>query len=564
VIGSPVLRAIGVGFTLFLAISWCASAQVLEVRGGNSSLYEAGGGAVELHTQDYNFVAGAGTESGHIEYGARLEREVGNTRYIVGDDHVNFRLPTDIFGSTPYLYTRGVSVKTNLQGNDLLLFGGVESNVYSTPLFDGGTLGEGLGFVSLHRKLSSHWQLYSNTVISSKQSEILGFQWDPLAGTEFSLSGGVGSNQPYGAASLHVEREWLDLKAAYIQAGHDFERIVLSNPVFAEPNKGNLLVTVHPTHYLSFTGGTQNYLVPITTGNGRYTGQSVASSADQVGMSLIFLKANLSGSLYESKYQGQVDHAGTVTIQRPITRRILVMSSWMASRPKGSGSTNNFLTTVSENLTSRLSLNQSVNVSNGTTNMLYGGSIQYNLVSISANYESFYVPSLGKSPFENALILDVNIHLFGRARLHGQTFVGPTGKLLYTADAYGMASRDPADLPPIPQQRSIGNSEMHGRVVDPENIPVEGAALMIDQKQVYTDSQGQFELRERKPQIHKLTVLTDEFLANGSWEIVRAPTFIRSTENDAEPESIIVVRRKSVASIQVDQGENASSEAHQK
>lgn len=552
------LRAVGVVVTLFIAMSCCASAQVLEVRGGNSSLYEAGGGAVELHTPDYNFAMGAGTEAGHIEYGARLEKEVGNTRYVAGDDHVNFRLPTDIFDSSPYLYTRGLSVKTNLQGTDVLLFGGVESNVYSTPLFDGGTMGEGLGFLALHRKLSDHWQFYSNTVISSKQSEIVGFQWTPLARTEFAFSGGVGSNEPYGAASVHVVREWLDLKAAYIQEGHDFERIVLSNPVFAEPNKGNVLATVHPTRYLSFTGGVQSYLVPITTGNGRYTGQTVASSADEVGASLLFWKANLSGSLYESKYQGQVDHAGTITIQRPVTRRIQVMSSWMASRPKGNGSTNNFLTTVNENLTPRFSLNQSVNVSNGTTNILYGGSIQYNLVAVSASYESFYVPSLSQSPFENALILDVNIRLFGRARLHGQTFVGPTGKLLYTADAYGMASRDPADLPPIPQQRSIGNSEMHGRVVDTSDVPVEGAALMIDQKQVYTDSSGQFLLRERKSQTHKLTVLTDQFLADGDWEIVRAPTFIRSTESDAEPESIIVVRRKSMASIQTSQSESES------
>jgi hypothetical protein len=545
-IGSPVLRAIGVWW-FFFVMSCCVSAQVIEVRGGNSSLYEAGGGSVNVYTPNYNFVVGAGTEAGHVEYGARLEREIGKTHYVIGDDHVDFRLPTDIFDSAHYLYTRGLSARTRLQGTDLLAFGGVESNVYSTPLFDGGTMGEGLGFLALHRQIDTHWQFYSNTVISSKQSEIIGLQWNPQPGEEFALSGGVGSNKPYGAASLHMQREWLDLKAAYIQAGHDFERIILSNPVFAEPNKGNLLVTLNPTRYLSFNGGTQSYLIPLTTTNGRYTGQTAASSADQVGASLSFRKASLSGSLYESKYEGQIDHAGSVTIQRPITRRIQVMSSWMASRPRGQSAINNFLTTVSENLTSRFSLNQSVNVSNGTTNVLYGGSIQSNLISVSASYETFYVPSLTKNPFENALILDVNIRLFGRFRMHGQTFVGPTGRLLYTADAYGMASRDPADLPPEPQQRSIGNSVMHGQVVDSAGVPVEGAALMIDQKQVYTDSSGRFFLRERKPQQHRLAVLTDQFLGAGEWEVVHAPSSIRSAESDGEPDILIVVRHKAAA-----------------
>ena len=555
-IGFPVLRAIRAWCFLFLAISCCASAQVIEVRGGNSSLYEAGGGSVTLYTPGYNFVVGAGTEAGHLEYGARLEKEIGKTLYVAGDDHVDFHLPTDIFDSAHYLYTRGLSARTQFQGTDILAFGGVESNVYSTPLFDGGTMGAGLGFLALHRKLDAHWQLYSNTVISSKQSEIVGLEWKPRIGEEFAFSGGVGSNKPYGAASLHLVRPWLDLKAAYIQAGHDFERITLANPVFAEPNKGNVSVTVSPTRYLSFNAGTQSYLVPLTTTNGQYTGQTAASSADQVGASLNLWKASLSGSLYESKYQGQIDHAGTVTVQRPITRRIQVMSSWMVSRPKTSQATGNFLATVNENLTPRFTLNQSVNVSNGTANILYGGSVQSNLISASASYETFYVPSLTKNPFENALILDVNIHLFGRARMHGQTYVGPTGKLLYTADAYGMASRDPADLPPIPQQRSIGNSVMHGQVVDSTNTPVEGAALMIDQKPVYTDSSGRFFLREHKPHEHKLTVLTDQFLAEGQWEVVHAPTSIRSTDNEAEPDIIIIVHRRAVTSGQADQNEN--------
>ena len=276
---------------------------------------------------------------------------------------------------------------------------------------------------------------------------------------------------------------------------------------------------------------------------GKYSGRTAASSASQIGASLAFGTAYISGSLYESKYQGLVDHAGTVSVQRPVTRRVHVISSWMASRPKESTAINSLLTTLSENLSPRFSLNQSVSVSKGTTNCLYGGSIESDAISLSASYESFYVPTLPQKPFENALLLDINVHLFGRARVHAQTFVGPTGRLLYTTDAYAVASRDAPDHSSVAQPRSLGNSELRGQVVDESAIPVEGAALMIDQNQIYTDSEGRFFLREHKPQAHKLTVSVDQFLGGGDWSVVAAPSVIRSSDNDTDAETLVIVRR---------------------
>ena len=93
------------------------------------------------------------------------------------------------------------------------------------------------------------------------------------------------------------------------------------------------------------------------------------------------------------------------------------------------------------------------------------------------------------------------------------------------------------------QHYSIGSSMLRGRVVDTKGQPVEGAALLIDDIPVFTDSDGRFFLRERRPHTHKLQVLADKFLNGGSYEVESAPFAVKATKNAAEPETLIIVKR---------------------
>lgn len=79
--------------------------------------------------------------------------------------------------------------------------------------------------------------------------------------------------------------------------------------------------------------------------------------------------------------------------------------------------------------------------------------------------------------------------------------------------------------------------------MDIKGQPVEGAALLIGSIPVFTDSDGRFFLRERKPHIHSLQVLADKFLNGGSYEVESAPASVKATKNAAEPETVIVVKR---------------------
>jgi hypothetical protein len=529
-----------VGCLLLIGSMACSmKAQVYEVQGGESSLYQASGGKLNITAPNYDVAIGAGTYAGHFMSGARLELRLREGALVAGDDHLDFRLPTDLFDGPHYLYTRGLSIRKKIGGTDALLFGGVDLATFSNPLFPGGKAASPLGFLSLHSQVASHWQLSSETVVSNKQSEILALQWKASPSVRTALAGGIGSNAPYGAASLDIKKEWIDLKSSYVQAGTGFHRFAISNPTFAEPIKGNVSLTMSPTRFLSVNGSIQNYLVAIDE-----TGQEASSSSSEAGVDLHFAKAALAGTLYQSKYLGQVDHAGSGGLRWSLARRAHFTSMFLASRPRGEKGSSSLLSSLDETLSTRLTISQSVSFSSGTPTLYFGGSLQSNFLSVVANYETFYVPSRTSNPFETALVLDISFRIFGRFGLHGQTNLGPTGRLLYSADAYGMAYRGESARPSN-EVTSLGKSILRIQAMDTRGVPVEGAALLVDQHLTYTDSMGRMFIREHRPRTHPLTVALNQFLNYGEYELVSAPKTVSSSTDDAVPAAVVIVRRAS-------------------
>lgn len=490
-----------------------------------------------MHAPSYNATIGAGMVGGHFNYGAKVEKLVGRNLYVAGDDQLDFLLPTDIFDASHYLFARGLGLTTKRDGVDIRAFAGTISNVYETPIFEGAGFGEGMGYLSLHKSLSPHWKLGSDTIVSSKLTQIASAQWQPEKKLMMAFSGGVGANEPYGAASISMSRKWVDLLGSYIYAGPNFRRAIVTSPLQAEPDKGNVQLILKPTTFLSFSGGTQSYLVPNQTDTA-----SVGSSVKSASASLEVAKAILTGTVYDTSVSGLASHAAAFTAGRDVTRWARVTSNYMVNKPKDSTGSSSFFTTISETLTQRIAVNESIDTSNGKTSFLYGGSLLTNILTVSANYETFYVPVQTANPFQESLLLDVSLHLFGRANLHGATFVGPTGKLLYTAMANGVTGQG-QDHGPATNVNPMGNSIIRVMVVDPDKHPVSGAALEIDTASVYTDADGEFVLREKKARVHKLNVLTNQFLDGGEWEIASMPGSIRSSTRDDEASATIVVRR---------------------
>lgn len=528
-----------------------AHAQVFEVSGGNSSLYEAGGGSVSMHGVGSDVTIGAGMINGHFGYGAAAEKQIGKSVYTAGDEQLNFLLPTDVFDPSHYLYARGMGYQTKRENLDIVAFGGTNSTLDETPIFEGANFGQGMGFFSIRKTITPKWTVWSDTVVAGKMTQIAAAQWAPARKLVVAASGGMGAGQPYGAASVNLSRRWVDVLGSYVSAGQNFRRVVVSSPIQAEPTKGNLLVTVRPTRFLTLSGGTQSYIVPDIT-----TGQNESSSVRSGTATLRLAGALLNGTVYGSSAEGESDHAAAFMAGRNVTQWVRVMSQYMVTKPNGSAGSSSFFTTFTEMLNQRLSVNESISTSNGQTSLLYGGSLLTNLLTISANYETFYVPVNPKSPFQESLMLDVSLHLFGRATLHGASFVGPTGKLLYTATADAVAVRGQSSLPGG-GLIDPGNSVLRVQVVDPENRPVEGAALLVDGKPVFTDQGGTFAMRERRPRQHTLKLLADQFLDGGRWEVQSMPSVIRSSAREDEAPALVIVHRIPAPSRAADQSKPA-------
>lgn len=517
--------------------------QVFQLSGGASDLYEAQGGMITARGPSYDASVSAGVIAGKFVGGANLTKTLGKSTYVLGDDYIRFQLPTDIFDTSHYLIAVGGGFQGKVAGTDVFAFGGATSTDFNSPLFEGVRAENPAGILFLKRQLLERLALSTKMVISDRTTAIQSLEWQPADKMAVAVSGGVGANEPYGAASFSMQRPLMDVKAAYIEAGSQFHRVAISAPLMSEPDRENVLVTLKPSQFFTLSGGRQNYLTPLED-----TQTNVRSTVNQASSGLEVKGTGVSASIFHSTYLASSNTATAFTADRNLMWRTHVTASYLESRPKDGAKTRAFVTNLNEVVTSRMSVSEVINRSQGQTTISFGGAFLSNIASVSAEYQTYYVPERNSSPFEQALIIDVQMHLFRGITLHGSTFVDPEGRLRYTADARAMATRQGGlgvsdGQETLVAHSAIGSSLLRGEVVDGDGRPVAGAALMIDKLLVYTDEEGIFFVRERKPHAHELKVLTDQFLEGGSWEVVSAPAAIRSAEEGTAAETTIVVQR---------------------
>ena len=139
--------------------------QAVELSGGTSTLYQAGGGSITVHAPSYDFTLGAGTIDGHIYEGAQLVKATLHAKYILGDDRISFILPTDIFDLSHFLFALGIGMSTTRAKTDIMVFAGTTATDYNSTLFDGLKPNERAGILFLKKKLNPRWQLFSDTII---------------------------------------------------------------------------------------------------------------------------------------------------------------------------------------------------------------------------------------------------------------------------------------------------------------------------------------------------------------------------------------------------------------
>lgn len=265
---------------------------------------------------------GAGTVSGHVVAGAQVVKATKRGKYILGDDRIDFHLPTDIFDTSHFVIARGIGFSANRGSTEMLAFAGTTSSDFSSPLFEGAKSAKPAGVLFVRKGLTDTLQLYSDTIFSNAITHISALQWAPATKLDLAVAAGIGANQRYFASSVNLARDWIDLQAAYIGAGPQFRRVAVISPLLAEPNHENLLVSLKPWSFLTFTGAHQNYLVPQVGGQ-----NSVASSVDQGSTGVRPFGTHLTATVYHSTYQNASNHAAAFTAGRDFGERIRVTSS---------------------------------------------------------------------------------------------------------------------------------------------------------------------------------------------------------------------------------------------
>lgn len=523
---------------LIVTLASRLTGQVFEVNGGASSLYQAQGGSLSMRAPSYRASLGVGTVAGRFVGGANLTKVAGRSTWIAGDDYIHFVLPTDIFDTSHYVIAQGAGVMTTLKNTSLMAFAGATSTGFNSPLFEAARAENPALILFLDRRLAPDLAISSKMIFSRQTTAIEGVDWEPADRLKMGISGGVGANQPYGAASIDFRRKWIIVQTAYIEAGNQFHRAVVEAPLQSEPDRENVAITLKPAKYFSVTGARQNFLSPISNSQ-----NSARSSIDQGTANLNLAGVTLLASFFHSTYLGNSNNSTAYTAGRDFTHRVHATASYLESRPDNGAKTRSFIANFSEILTPRWNVIEVISRSHEQTSISFGGGFLSNLVSVSAQYETYYVPERNASPFVQAMIVDLQVHLFRGIALHGASFVAPDGSLRYTADASGVMTHRAAGVGGSAQRYSIGSSILRGRVVDAKGEPVAGAALLIDKVPVFTDSDGRFFLRERTPHAHTLQVLADKFLNGGIYEVESAPSSVMATRNAEGPGALIIVKR---------------------
>lgn len=584
-------RAALVGIAL-LSTEASARSQVLEINGGTSSLYQTQGGSIILHGPAYETELGGGVIAGKFVAGGRLAYKDRSTTYSAGVEEVRFDLPTDLFNTDHRLLGIGIGLKSVSATHSLELFAGGTSQRFDTPLFSGVRADQPAAAFILRKSITTR-VVYTSQVLAANPSTVLqAVEWKPRVWLALAAAGGAGGRSRYEAFSVNLQRPRVDLKAAYVDEGANFQRVGAEPTISTETVRENLQFTVRSSAHnprVTFSGGRQNYMVPAnsvaatTTATGLTSNASSAlngtaqsgspiSTSNQFSVSSGIKAVSVTGTIINSSYNGDSNLALVLSASAMPIRRIRVQSNFFQNRPLkttipaqvGTVSSNKlvtstFVTNANEILTRRFAANQTFTYSSGQSSISYGGSILTKHLTISADYETFYIPTRPLNPFQQSLVLNVELNLFGRVTLKGGSFVSPTGKLLYSADLHALDSRSPIQQAPTEHAR-FGAYVLQGRVIDNTGSPIYGAAIALGPNLLFTDSDGAFFLREMKAHTYSFKLLVDEFLDGHNYRIISQPQQVTGTKNEDQHLLIVVARIGGTAKSSANCDANAGSQ----
>src|SRR5207302_8023799 len=112
-------------------------------------------------------------------------------------------------------------------------------------------------------------------------------------------------------------RSWITIRGAYILAGNQFRRIVVQTLLNSEPDRGNILVVLHPKPFFDFTAGRFNLLEPT---QGMQSG--IRATVDQFSASALAVRFRFGVSLFKSHVRGTSTEGTSLSVGRDFAGRL--------------------------------------------------------------------------------------------------------------------------------------------------------------------------------------------------------------------------------------------------
>ncbi len=516
-------------------------AQVITIGGGVSDMVPAEGGSIGFEGPKFSSYFGLGELGGVFGMGTYLKTTIGSEQVAIGDQPIIFDLPTDIFAANHYFLTRGIGVTAKRGRANIFIFAGGTAEASGTQFFQTAKMDSRAGMVFTDFPVSSSLHFYSKTVISRQLTTIQSLDWRPRKWFRTGVSAGVGSNQPYFAATSNVDKNWLSLSAGYYSASDHFRRVTAPSVYASEVDRENILAVIKPTSSAILTLGHQNFLQPQSTDP---SAPYLRASVNQAQGSFDVAGFQLGAGIFQSHSTVASNAAEAFSAARQITNIVGFGVTYFRTISGPVPSISNLSTSIRETLSPKLSLLQVVNYSQGHANIQFGGSYVNNRLAVNVDYQTLYMPFL-VNPFSQGISISLRVRLFRSTQWNVQTFRSADGHLRYTTSA------DTLMTPRFGVVGSHGEDEfkhlrymVRGHVQDETGQPVEGAAIRIGEQLVFTNSDGEFFVRRNKATAIALEVVLTEFLNSAPFHLISAPASVKAFPEASAPDILIVLARK--------------------
>lgn len=535
--GSVRRRALRIGLCWSL-LGTPSAAQVVEVQGGGSSLFDAYGVSANAWGRTYDGWFGVGYQDGW-RVGGRLRRAIRGDTVRAGNDAISLRAPTDLFGSGTNVLVQGASLVRHRGPTRALLFAGASATGVGGSFAQAQRAERPLGMALVDHAVTRQVRASAQALIAQRQSFRAALAWHDSAGTEVAGMLGTGSNRPVTSASLLMDRDHWTLRAQYVGAAAGFRPADLPLPPQSRPDGLNVQLVLRPWEPLTLTIARQGFVQDSVIG--RWRPRAIGTSASA---SVVRGGSQLSVGAYRSDFGDERTSSAYLAAGHAMRDRFAANLYVLRTIPAALPATTNPVLMLQERISERVALSQLVSWSAGRWTSSLGGTYRGETTDLGVGYGFVHTPLDPVRPFQRTLNLTVRLQL-GNYRAAVATTVTPSGAVVYDASAATFLYLGGENgLSAAPLSAPLTRYLVQGIVRDERGAPLSGAALSIGGELVFSDSRGRFFARFRSTRQVAVRVLVEEFLVPGRFSVQLVPGVVRPQLEAQASEITVVVRRE--------------------